>query len=118
MTSDIECDVKCHQDIALTQIIKITNVTSVNLFSKLLKRETKYIRLEKVQVFNVLKVDTLPGKSDEKFQQDLPSKNKIDFRIRDIRIIRIEVKYSNIMCRFPSKFLAFWWTDSLKFRSP
>ena len=81
MTSDIECDVKCHQDIALTQIIKITNVTSVNLFSKLLKRETKYIRLEKVQVFNVLKVDTLPGKSDEKFQQDLPSKNKIDFRI-------------------------------------
>ena len=82
MTSDIECDVKCHQDIALTQIIKITNVTSVNLFSKLLKRETKYIRLEKVQVFNVLKVDTLPGKNDEKFQQDLPSKNKIDFRIR------------------------------------
>ena len=88
MTSDIECDVKCHQDIALTQIIKITNVTSVNLFSKLLKRETKYIRLEKVQVFNVLKVDTLPGKSDEKFQQDLPSKNKIDFRIGYITTLR------------------------------
>ena len=75
MTSDIECDVKCHQDIALTQIIKITNVTSVNLFSKLLKRETKYIRLEKVQVFNVLKVDTLPGKSDEKKRLYIPRKN-------------------------------------------
>ena len=79
MTSDIECDVKC-QDNALTSVINITIVTSVNLFSKLLKRETRYIQLEIVQIFIVLKVDTLTGK-DERFQRGLPSKNKNHIRI-------------------------------------
>ena len=76
MTSDIECDVKC-QDNALTSVINITIVTSVNLFSKLLKRETRYIQLEIVQIFIVLKADTLTGKSDERIHRGLPSKSKM-----------------------------------------